>query len=131
MRALRKMRSCLGMQDHRKLLVFQKARTLAIRVDETMRDVSRRDHSGFATQARRAALSIPSNIAEGCGRRTNRELARFIHVAIGSANELEYQLEYATDTKRMRPDVGEELRRRTIEVRRMLYGLLKKLDDAT
>jgi len=119
------------MQDHRKLLVFEKARTLAIRVDETMRGVSRRDQSGFATQARRAALSTPSNIAEGCGRRTNRELARFIHVAIGSANELEYQLEYATDTQRIRPIVGEELRRRAIEIRRMLYGLLKKLDDTT
>ena len=115
------------MQDYRKLKVFEKARRLAIRVDETMQELARRDKSGLATQARRAALSIPSNIAEGCGRRSDREFARFIHVAIGSANELQYQLEHATDTKRIPDAEAKDLRQRAIEVRRMLYGLLKKL----
>lgn len=117
------------MQDYHKLKVFEKARRLAIRVDEVMQDLARRDKSGFTSQARRAALSIPSNIAEGCGRRTNREFARFVYVAIGSANELEYQLEYAIDTKRMSGSEGDQLRQRAVEVRRMLYGLLKKLDQ--
>jgi four helix bundle protein len=89
--------------------------------------MARRDRSGAVAQARRSALSIASNIAEGCGRETNREFARFLHIAVGSSNELEYQLEYMSAIKVLSAVDSEALRERVREVRRMLYGLLKKL----
>lgn len=115
------------MQPYSNLLVWQKAHALAVRIHETTERMARRDRSGAVAQARRSALSIASNIAEGCGRETNREFARFLHIAVGSSNELEYQLEYMSAIKVLSAVDSEALRERVREVRRMLYGLLKKL----
>ncbi len=117
------------MQDHRKLLVWQKAHTLAVQVSEAVRLVTRRDRSGMASQASRAALSIPSNIAEGCARGSNRDFARFLRIAIASASELDYQLEYARDAKLISKEQVDRLLKQVIEVRRMLYGLLKRVEE--
>ena len=118
-----------SMQDHRKLKVWQKADVLAVRVNDTVRFVKRRDRSGVASQASRAAFSIPSNIVEGCARPTSRDFARFLQIAIASACELEYQLKFAADTKLLSIQQTEPLRALAIEVRKMLYGLLRRVRD--
>lgn len=117
------------MQNHRNLAVWQKAHALAVAVNDLVRPIERRDRSGFSSQARRAALSIPSNIAEGCGRQSNRDLAKFLQIAIASATELEYQLEFAAATKLVAESTTDPLRTQTIEVRRMLFGLLKRVKE--
>jgi len=76
---------------------------------------------------RRAASSIPSNIAEGCGRHGDAEFARFCIIARGSASELEYQLLLARDLKLLQTDDYERLSQQTVEVKRMLTVLLQKL----
>ena len=119
--------SSCRMQHYSNLLVWQKSHALAVRVHESTERLARRDRSGSIAQARRSALSIPSNIAEGCGRQGNREFARFLHVAVGSSNELEYQLQYMSAIKILAEADSESLRERVREIRRMLYGLLKKL----
>jgi four helix bundle protein len=114
-------------QNFRNLRVWQKAHALAVRVKDITEPLVRRDRTGVVSQARRAALSIPSNIAEGCNRLTDRDFARFLQIAIASASELEYQLQFAIDTRVLKRRDAEQLLVRVVEVRRMLFGLLKRL----
>lgn len=83
------------MQNYRGLLVWRKAHEVALGVHRLTQAWPRRDNAGLIGQARRAALSIPANIAEGCGRSGDRDFAKFIQIAIGSTVELEYHLEFA------------------------------------
>ena len=115
------------MQDFRNLKVWQKAHHLAVDIDCRTKSPLRHDRSGCISQARRAALSIPSNIAEGCGRQTSRDFAKFLQIAIGSASELEYQIQFALDTALISSSDCKALGEQVIEVRRMLYGLLKRV----
>lgn len=118
------------MQNFRNLAVWRKAHALAVRINHVTQPLVRSDRSGLVSQARRSALSIASNIAEGCGRSTDRDFAKFVHVAIASACELEYQLEFASDTRLLERSDTQRLSAQVIEVRRMLYGLLKRLDPS-
>jgi four helix bundle protein len=89
----------------------------------TSRHHSRREETyGLTSQIRRAASSIPSNIAEGCGRDGDAELARFCIIARGSASELEYQLLLGRDLKLLRPSDYETLSQQTVEIKRMLQS---------
>ena len=83
---------------------------------------------GLVSQIRRSASSIPSNIAEGCGRDGDAELARFCTIARGSASELEYQLLLARDLKFIPPNDYEQLAQQAIEIKRMLTVLVQKLN---
>jgi len=116
----------IAVQNYRNLLVWRKAHHLALCVRQVT-DSVHRDNSGVITQARRAAISIASNIAEGCTRGSDRDFAKFVQVAIASATELEYQLEYARDAGIIKRYVVQALLDQVVEVRRMLYGLLKRL----
>ena len=116
------------MQNYRNLLVWQKAHALAVSVKHVTDEV-KHDRTGAVAQARRSALSIPSNIAEGCNRASDRDFAKFVQIAIASSSELEYQLEYSRDTGILKRAAAKTLLSTVVEVRRMLYGLLKRLRD--
>ncbi len=79
---------------------------------------------------RRSATSIPSNIAEGCGREGERELARFLSIAAGSATETEYQLLLARDLGYLQDDAHHQLDVQINEVKRMLGGFIRKLANS-
>jgi len=85
------------MQDFRKLVVWQKAHQLTLDVYCITRTYHKEELYGLTSQTRRAAASIPANIAEGCGRNGGADLARFLHIAAGSASELDYHLILACD----------------------------------
>src|SRR5437762_14378337 len=87
------------MKDFRKLQVWEKAHQLALALYQVTASFPRDETYGLVSQIRRAAASIPSNIAEGCGRDGDPELSRFCTIARGSASELEYQLLLARDLK--------------------------------
>lgn len=74
---------------------------------------------------RRCSSSIPSNIAEGCGRGSNADLGRFLHIAMGSASELEYQLLLAKDLSYLPTSTYKALSAKVEEVKRMLASLIK------
>jgi four helix bundle protein len=85
---------------------------------------------GLTSQIRRSCSSIPANLAEGCGRSGDAELARFCSIVMGSASELEYHLLLARDLKLINPKDYEELVQRAIELKRMLTALMQKLKAA-
>ena len=115
------------MQDFHKLAVWQKAQAAALNAYQLTELIPRRGNSGFASQIRRSALSIPTNIAEGCGRASDSDFAKFVQISIGSTSELECHLEFAAKAKLIPAERVKECLPGVIEVRRMLIGLLKKL----
>jgi four helix bundle protein len=100
---------------------------LVLDVYTATRDFPKEELYGVTTQLRRAASSVPANIAEGCGRRSTADFARFIHIASGSASELEYHLLLAHDLEFIDGQQFEELNAQVIEVKQMLYAFEAKL----
>jgi four helix bundle protein len=115
------------MRDFRKLMVWQKAHQLTLGIYELTANFPRDEVYGLTSQVRRAAASIPANVAEGCGRDGDTELARFLRIAMGSANELEYHLILARDLGYLSPESYESSASSASEVKRMLSGLLTRL----
>ncbi len=91
------------------------------------REFPKEEVYGLTSQIRRSALSIPSNIAEGCGREGDAELARITQIAMGSASELEYQIQLSRDLGYMKVEQFQHLMESTTEVKRMLAGFLQTL----
>ena len=83
------------MQSAKSLRVYRAAEELAVRVDEVARLLPIEERFALSQQLRRSAISVGSNIAEGCGRDSDAELTRFLRIALGSATELEFQLRIA------------------------------------
>jgi len=115
------------MKDFRKLKVWERAHQLVLAVYQTTASFPRDETYGLTAQIRRSASSIPSNIAEGCGRDGDTELARFCRIARGSASELEYQILLAHDLKFIPHGRYEELSQVIAEIKRMLTVLVQKL----
>jgi four helix bundle protein len=117
----------VNVKDFRRLKVWQKAHLLTLNVYETTRKFPKEELYGLTTQMRRSSSSIPTNIAEGCGRAGDAEFARFLQIAMGSASELEYELILSRDLHYLSLDEYENLNRETVEVKRMLGPFIGKL----
>jgi four helix bundle protein len=119
------------MQDYRKLSVWGKAHRLVLMLYEITGSTSERKYPGLTSQIRRAAASIPANIAEGCGHSGRRELSRFLGIALASSFELSYHLQLALDLGMMSKSDYARLDARTDQVRRMLSSLVSKVKQAS
>lgn len=115
------------MQDFKRLKVWHKAHALLLACHHAFSPGSSRSISGLRAQAIRAALSIQSNIAEGCGKSSTREMIRFLEIAIGSSRELENHLIVARDLEVLSQPQFTSLDEQLTEVRRMLIGLMRAL----
>jgi four helix bundle protein len=115
------------MQDFRSLRVWQTAYTVSIEVYRCTREFPAGERYGLVAQMRRAAVSVCANIAEGCGRMTRRELARFLHIAQGSACELECELALAADLGFLPRQDHATLEVSIVQVKRMLGALIRRL----
>lgn len=104
------------MKDFRKLKVWEKAHRLVLSVYELTRHFPADERFGLTLQIRRAATSVPTNIAEGCGRSGDRELARFLSIAAGSASEVEYQILLSRDLGYIEEDTYRALSKQVIGV---------------
>ena len=118
------------MQDYRQLRVHANAHTLAIKVRAATRVFPRNAYGSLKAQMTSAAESIGFNIVEGCCASSQKEFARFLEIAVKSANELESQLKLARDYGIVRHRAWEGLTEETIDVRRMLFGLRAKVLDS-
>ena len=114
----------VAMRAFRELKVWSKAHALTIAVFLATRNIKRGEFPGLASQLRRAAASIPTNIAEGCGHATEREFARFLQMALASASELEYHLLLAFDLDILSRRIYVELDSAVTEIKRMLTSLI-------
>ena len=118
----------MSVGSYRDLIAWQKAMDLAVAVFRLTETLPRREVYGLASQLRRAALSVPSNIAEGQGRGATREYVRFLRIARGSVQELETQLTLALRLGFVRPEVINPLLNDTAEVSRIVSGLMRSLE---
>ena len=116
------------MKDFRELKVWQKAHQLTLAVYQLTASFPREELYGLSSQLRRAGASIAANLAEGCGRNGDAELARFCSMAMGSASELEYHLLLARDLKFIKSKDYEELHQRATELKRMLTAFMQALN---
>jgi four helix bundle protein len=115
------------MRDFRKLKVWQKAHQLTLAVYRVTRGFPKEELYGLTSQTRRSCASIPSNMAEGCGRHGNNEFVRFLDIASGSASELDYHLLLARDLQLLTQPQYRELASKTTEVKQMLTSLIQKV----
>lgn len=117
------------MQDFRNLEVWHKAHTLTLNVYQSTKAFPSEELYGLTSQMRRSASSIPTNIAEGCGRSGNKELVRFLQISMGSASELEYQLLLSRDLDYLSPADYESLRGQLVTVKKMAASLIRSLRE--
>lgn len=115
------------MRDFRDIQVWQKAHLLALAIYQVTMSFPSAEKFGLISQMRRASVSIPANIAEGCGRTGDAQLAQFMQISMGSASELEYHLLLAHDLKFLPTPEYQRLHEQTLEVKRMLAAFLKQL----
>ncbi|MBY8963062.1 four helix bundle protein [Flavobacterium sp. D11R37] len=118
------------MKDYKKFLVWQKAHQLTLEIYRVTKNFPKEEVYGLTSQMKRAASSIPMNIAEGCGRNTDKDFARFLVIAFGSANELEYQVILSTDLSYLDQEQSATLLTELEEVKKMLNGLIKKINNS-
>lgn len=116
------------MRDFKELKVWQKAHQVALDVYRHSKSFSADERFGLTAHLRKTATSVASNIAEGCGRGGEKELARFLSIAAGSASELEYQLLLAHDLEYLPSDAHSNLTEQVTEVKRMLYRFMQSLN---
>ena len=115
------------MKDFRKLNVWEKSHHLTLAIYKATATFPKAELYGLTSQIRRACASIPANIAEGCGRSGDAELARFLQIAMGSASELEYHFLLTRDLDLLNNLDYEQLEKEVTEVKRMLASLIRKL----
>ena len=115
------------MQDFRKLSVWGKAHQLVLLIYSATANTPEKKFPGLTSQIRRAAASIPANIAEGCGHSGSRELSRFLGIALASSFELTYHLQLAADLGMLSKSDYARLDARTDLVMRMLSSLHSKV----
>ena len=108
--------------------VWQKAHEVALSTYKSTLCFPRRETYGLVSQLRRADSSVPANIAEGCGCDGSREFARFLGIALRSASETEYHLLLARASGYLELKTHEALNDRVTEVKRMLTGLIQKVN---
>ena len=115
------------MKDFRDFKVWKKAHELVLATYKTTEAFPKHEIFGLVSQIRRCSSSIPANIAEGCGRLGNSELHRFLQIACGSANEMEYHLLLAKDLGYLSEEAYLILDQQLAEVKRMLVALTRKV----
>ncbi len=115
------------MRDFKGLKVWQKAHQLVLDVYRCSQAFPSEERFGLKAHLTKSVTSIPSNIAEGCGRRGDAELARFLSIAAGSATETEYQLILARDLGYISQDHHRDLDAQVNEVKRMLNSFIHRL----
>jgi len=117
----------LSMKDFRELKVWKKAHNSTLKIYKNTKNFPERELHGLTSKIRRSCASVPTNIAEGCGRSGDTELNRFLNIAMGSANELEYLLLLSNELNLLSSSDYEEVSKEIMKIKRMLAGFIKKL----
>jgi four helix bundle protein len=114
----------------RDLIVWQKSMALVSQIYETTKLFPKDELYGLTSQVRRCAISVPSNIAEGYGRKSTKDYIRFLEIALGSLYELQTQLEISVNLKYISDSTFQQINDNSREIERMLSSLIKKVEDS-
>ena len=117
------------MIDYRKYKVWQKSHQLVLYVYPLTSSLPKSEQFNLITQINRAVVSIPTNIAEGCGRETQKELIRFLYISSGSAHELEYLILLSVDLGFLKEEDTIKVKQEIIEIKKMLASLIRKINE--
>lgn len=115
------------MKDYRELEVWKQSHALTLEVYQATKTFPKDELFGLTSQMRRAASSIPANIAEGCGRDGDAELKRFLNISLGSACELDYFILLSAELGYLPPEAAKAMASRCLSLRRQLGSFIKKL----
>jgi len=115
------------MRDYKKFLVWEKGHRLTLDVYKEVAKFPKEELFNLVSQMKRSASSIPTNIAEGSGRKSEKDFSRFLYIAFGSANELEYQIILSIDLHFLEDETGKKLLFQEVEIKKMLNALIQKL----
>ena len=119
------------MRKFQELSIWQKSHSLCLEIYMITSKFPKDELYGLTSQMRRSASSIPTNVAEGCGRSTDADFKRFLTMAAGSSSELEYQLILAKDLRFLNDEQFISLSKNVIEIRKMIYSFSSKLSPRT
>jgi four helix bundle protein len=117
------------MSDFRKLLIWQKSMALITKIYFSTNNFPKEEIFGLTSQIRRSSISIPSNIAEGSGRESDKDFLRFLNISTGSLFEMQTQLEIAKNITYLNQEEFNNLYEDSREVERMLVAFIKKIKD--
>ena len=117
------------MRNFQDLAIWKRSHALAIEIYKLTKTFPKDEVFGQVSQIRRAIVSIPTNIAEGCGRRTKTEFAQFLNIASGSASEVEYELLLAKDTGYISEQQYQHLNNEIREIRSMISTYMTRLHE--
>lgn len=118
----------LNPRPHKKLIVWQKAISMVTMVYEVSKDFPKEEEFGLKAQIRRAAVSVPSNIAEGLTRKSKKDKLHFLNIADSSLSEIDTQLEIAVRLGFAEPSRFETSEESLMEVQRLLSGLVRSIN---
>lgn len=115
------------MRDYTLLSSWQKSHSLTLKIYKLTSTFPKQEMYGLSSQIRQSSSSIPTNIAEGCGRNSVKELNHFFVIAAGSSSELEYQLLLSKDLNYFDINTYNELKNEVVQIRKMIYAFCAKL----
>lgn len=115
------------MRDYKKMTVWEKSYTFGLLVYSATKPFPKEEIYGLTSQLRRAAISIPSNIAEGSRRSTEKDFKSFLYIAYGSGAELEVQILFTRDLGYLSQESSESLLLKLSDIMRMLNAFIQKL----
>jgi four helix bundle protein len=117
------------MRDHTKLRAFELADELVVLIYRVTAGFPKEEMYGLISQIRRAAISVPSNIVEGCARDSQADYLRFLNIAFGSLRELHYQLDLSKRLGFLSNEDISLIEPKVIETEKVLNGLIRSLKD--
>lgn len=117
------------MIDYRNYKVWQKSHQLVIDIYKLTETFPKNEQFNLVSQINRAAVSVPTNIAEGCGRETQKELIRFLYISSGSSHELEYLILLSKDLNFIKEEEYNRISNEIIEIKKMLASLIRKINE--
>lgn len=117
------------MKTFRDILIWQKSMSLVTKIYTTTNNFPKEEIFGITSQIRRCSVSIPSNVAEGFGRESNKEYLRFLNISLGSLFELQTQIEIAKNIQYLDEEKFNEIYEDTREIERMLVSFINKIKN--
>ncbi len=117
------------MRDFRKYKVWEQSHLLTLEIYRVTKTFPMEERYGLTSQLRRACSSIPTNIAEGCGKLSEKDFARFLGISFGLASETEYLIILSRDLAYVDLGLHEKIQIELVSIKKQLFQLIKKLNE--